>query len=58
VVTLYLLESLNIKLMPKLKRDLQPGTRVVSQTFGMGPEWPPDKTIEVNGLPVHLWTIK
>jgi hypothetical protein len=58
VVTLYLLESLNIKLMPKLQRELKPGTRVVSQTFGMGPGWPPDKTIEVNGLPVHLWTIK
>ena len=58
VVTLYLLESLNIKLMPKLKQDLKPGTRIVSQTFGMGPDWPPDKTIEVNGLPVHLWTIK
>ena len=58
VVTLYLLESLNIKLMPKLKADLKPGTRIVSQTFGMGSEWPPDKTIEVNGLPVHLWIIK
>ena len=58
VVTLYLLESLNIKLMPKLQKELKPGTRIVSQTFGMGSEWPPDKTIEVNGLPVHLWTIK
>ena len=58
VVTLYLLESLNIKLMPKLKSELKPGTRIVSQTFGMGSEWPPDKTVEVNGLPVHLWTIK
>ena len=58
VVTLYLLESLNIKLMPKLKRDLKPGTRIVSQSFGMGIEWLPEKTIEVNGLPVYLWTVK
>ena len=58
VVTLYLLQSLNIKLMPKLKRDLKPGTRVVSQTFSMGDSWPPDKTIEVDGRPVYLWTIK
>ncbi len=58
VVTLYLLTSLNIKLMPKLKRDLKPGTRVVSQSFNMGDEWPPEKTIEVDGRNVYLWTIK
>ena len=58
VVTLYLLQSLNVKLMPKLKSDLQPGTRIVSQTFNMGSEWPPDKTIEIDGRPVYLWTIK
>jgi cyclopropane fatty-acyl-phospholipid synthase-like methyltransferase len=58
VVTLYLLTSLNIKLMPKLKRELKPGTRIVSQSFNMGDEWPPEKTIDVNGVPVHLWTIK
>jgi len=58
VVTLYLLQSLNVKLMPKLKRDLKPGSRVVSQTFSMGDSWPPDKTIEVDGRPVYLWTIK
>ena len=58
VVTLYLLQSLNMKLMPKLKSDLKPGTRVVSQTFNMGEDWPPEKTIEVDGRPVYLWTIK
>ena len=58
VVTLYLLRSLNIKLMPKLKSELRPGTRIVSQTFDMGEAWPPEKTIEVEGRPVYLWTIK
>ena len=58
VVTLYLLTSLNIKLMPKLKRELKPGTRIVSQSFNMGDEWPPEKTIDVNGVPVYMWTIK
>ena len=58
VVTLYLLQSLNIKLMPKLKKDLKPGTRIVSQSFDMGPTWPPEKTVEVDGRPVYLWTIK
>lgn len=58
VVTLYLLTSLNIKLMPKLQKELKPGTRVVSQSFNMGDEWPPEKTIDVDGRPVYLWTIK
>jgi len=58
VVTLYLLQSLNMKLMPKLKKELKPGTRVVSQSFNMGSEWPPEKTIDVDGRPVYLWTIK
>jgi cyclopropane fatty-acyl-phospholipid synthase-like methyltransferase len=58
VVTLYLLTSLNIKLMPKLKKELKPGTRVVSQSFNMGEEWPPEKEIQVDGRSVYLWTIK
>lgn len=58
VVTLYLLQSLNIKLMPKLKKELKPGSRVVSQSFSMGEEWPPDKTVQVDGRNVYLWVIK
>lgn len=58
VVTLYLLTSLNIKLMPKLQKELKPGTRVVSQSFNMGEGWPPEKTIDVQGVPVYMWTIK
>ena len=36
VVTLFLLSELNVKLRPKLLRDLKPGTRIVSNTFNMG----------------------
>ena len=42
VVTLFLLNSVNEKLRPKLLRDLKPGTRIVSNTFHMG-DWKPDK---------------
>ena len=42
VVTLYLLEELNLRLRPKLLRDLKPGTRILSHEFTMG-EWKPDK---------------
>jgi SAM-dependent methyltransferase len=57
VVTLYLLPSLNEKLMPKLRADLKPGTRVVSHSFNMGATWPPDDQREVDGKTIYLWRI-
>jgi predicted RNA methylase len=56
VVTLYLLDSLNEKLRPKLMRDLKPGTRIVSHAFRMG-DWQPEKSQEVNGRMIYFWTI-
>ena len=56
VVTLYLLPSLNVKLMPKLMRELKPGTRIVSHAFDMG-DWKPEKELEVEGRKVYFWTI-
>jgi SAM-dependent methyltransferase len=57
VVTLFLWPSLNLKLRPKLERDLKPGTRIVSYIHDMG-DWTPDKQIAVNGRPIYLWTIR
>jgi predicted RNA methylase len=56
VVTLYLLPSLNLKLIPKLNKELKPGTRVVSHAFDMGTAKPLE-TINVNGRTVYFWTI-
>jgi len=56
VVTLYLLESLNKRLRPKLWSDLKPGTRIVSHAFGMG-DWEPEKKSEVDGRTVYLWRV-
>jgi hypothetical protein len=58
VVTLYLLPSLNERLMPKLKKELKPGTRVVSHAFDMGMFWPPDERGEAEGKSYYLWIIK
>jgi cyclopropane fatty-acyl-phospholipid synthase-like methyltransferase len=58
VVTLYLLQSINERLRPKLVRELKPGTRVVSHVFNMGPEWPPEKTQVVERNRIFLWTIQ
>jgi SAM-dependent methyltransferase len=57
VVTLYLLQSINERLRPKLVRELKPGARIVSHVFNMGPEWPAERTIEVGPSRVFLWTI-
>jgi tRNA G37 N-methylase Trm5 len=56
VVTLYLLPSLNLKLLPKLKAELKPGTRIVSHAFDMG-DWAPEQTLDVEGRKVYYWTI-
>lgn len=56
VVTLYLLTSLNIKLRPKLWKELKPGTRIVSHSFDMG-DWKPEKTEQVDGRTIYLWRV-
>ncbi len=44
VVTMYLLNDINLKLRPKLLNELKPGTRIVSHDFHMG-SWMPDKMV-------------
>jgi len=56
VVTMYLLPDVNLKLRPNLQKQLKPGSRVVSHSFDMG-EWKPDKTEQVEGRTIYLWTI-
>ena len=46
VVTLYLSDSLNERLLPKLLRELRPGSRIVSHDFRMG-NWQPEKAVRV-----------
>ena len=58
VVTLFLLPKLNLQLIPKFRRELKPGTRIVSHKFDMGDDWPPEKSQNVNGLMIYLWTIR
>ena len=48
VVTLFLLSNINLKLRPRLLKELKPGTRIVSNTFDMG-DWKPEKEVDVGG---------
>ncbi len=56
VVTLFLWQSVNLKLRAKLWRDLKPGTRVVSHHWDMD-DWKPEKSIQADGHPIYFWTI-
>lgn len=56
VVTLYVHQSVNLKLLPRLRRELRRGTRVVSQLFDMG-VWQPASMSVVGGKPLFLWII-
>lgn len=58
VVTLFMSQGVNLKVMPKLKRELKPGARVVSLHFDMGESWPADEMQDVDGLMIYLWTIR
>ncbi|HZO42619.1 MAG TPA: class I SAM-dependent methyltransferase [Methylomirabilota bacterium] len=60
VVTLYLSPELNLRLRPKLLRELRPGSRIVSHDFPMG-DWTPQHTISVptrdRVSKVFLWVV-
>ena len=58
VVALYLLQSLNEKLKPRLKSELAKGSRVVSHAFSMGADWPAEKSETIDGTNLYLWTIE
>ncbi len=57
VIMLYLWPEVNLKLRPKLLRELRPGTRVVSHSHDMG-SWKPDQsTAAAEGHRVYFWVI-
>ncbi len=48
-IYMYLLTSVNEALKPKLKRELRPGTRIVTLDFPI-PGWEPVKTVQTEGV--------
>ena len=59
VVMLFPGAELNLKLRPKLLRELKPGTRIVSHMYRIG-DWPPEKTATAPGPMkdhnIYFWT--
>ena len=56
VVALFLHPKPNLKLRPKLRAQLAPGSRVVSYMWDMG-DWQPDEVRTVNDRRIYLWRI-
>lgn len=61
VVTLYLLESINVQLRPRLLRELRPGSRIISHAFDMG-DWKADEQVELRGgnmraITIYKWIV-
>jgi SAM-dependent methyltransferase len=60
VVMLFLSPELNLKVRPKLLRELKPGARIISHWHDMG-DWKPLKTLRVQSIggerSVYLWII-
>lgn len=56
VVTLFLWPEVTRALESKLRRELKPGTRVVSYFWEIG-DWVPDAEVAVDGRPIYLWSM-
>ncbi len=60
VVMIYLDPGMNLRLRPKLLRELKPGARVVSNSFDMG-DWKPDKVVKLtvagSECVIYYWAI-
>ena len=60
VVMLFLSSELNLKLRPKLLRELKPGARIVSHWHDMG-DWKPQEAVRVRSSgrerSIYLWTV-
>ena len=56
IVTLYLFPEVNLRLRPKLQRELAPGARVGSHHFDMG-DWMADQRVQAFGATLYLWAL-
>lgn len=56
IVTMYLLNSVNLKLRPYLLEKLKPGTRIVSHDFDMG-DWACDDFLYIDDSSIYKWIV-
>jgi predicted RNA methylase len=57
VVTLYLLPEMNLRLRDRLRRQLRPGSRIISRSFDMG-DWAPEAITHTDLGPIYRWRVE
>lgn len=56
IVTLYLLPEVNKMLLPKLLKELKPGSRIVSHRWDLD-RWEPDMTLKAYNETLYMWFV-
>jgi SAM-dependent methyltransferase len=56
VLTMYLLQAINLQLKPRILKEMKPGSRVVSHTFDLG-DWKPDHSEVVDNRQIYMWVV-
>ncbi len=56
VITMWMWPEMQRMLRTKILTEATPGTRVLTNIWGMG-TWAPDKVDELDNSPVHLWIV-
>lgn len=56
VVTMYLLDLVNLQLRPRLLHELRPGTRIISHDFDMA-DWKADERLRFSDVSVYKWIV-
>ena len=56
VLTMYLLQRVNLELRPRILKELKPGSRVVSHAFDMG-DWLPDQHEMMGYRHLYMWIV-
>jgi len=57
VLALFMSARINTELLPRMRRLLKPGSRIVTYRFPIV-GWKPDKVIRHNGEDIYLWVMK
>ncbi|MBM3342694.1 MAG: class I SAM-dependent methyltransferase [Betaproteobacteria bacterium] len=57
VIAMWMWPEMQRMLRTKIFREARPGTRVITNMWGMGDAWPADKSDKFGHASVHLWVV-
>ncbi len=57
VITMWMWPEMQRMLRTKILNEAKPGTRVLTNIWGMGDSWKSDRSDELDNSPVHLWIV-